>query len=254
MKDNFSINADKYAKYRPAYPAALFRYLSSIVNNNDNAWDCGTGNGQVALELSNYFNRVFATDISQQQLENAIKKDNIVYSVQAAEKVNFQDNFFDLIVIAQAIHWFDFEKFYAEVNRTAKENAVIAVVGYGLFTITYETDEVISDFYNNVIGEYWDKERRYIDEKYQTIPFPFEEIIAPHIENSFRWTFESLIGYLRTWSAVKHFIDQKGYDPIDHIYDDLRESWGNTFEREVSFPLLLRVGVIKKDKLTEEVG
>ncbi|HEY5392662.1 MAG TPA: class I SAM-dependent methyltransferase, partial [Hanamia sp.] len=106
MKDNFSLHSDKYAKYRPTYPLEFFKYLNSLVPNKQNAWDCGTGNGQVAFELSKTFDHVFATDISQSQIDNALRSDNISYSVQPAEKTNFKDHRFDLIVIAQAIHWF----------------------------------------------------------------------------------------------------------------------------------------------------
>ncbi len=58
MKDNFSSQSEKYAKYRPAYPSAFFNYLNSLIENRQNAWDCGTGNGQVAFELSKTFGKV----------------------------------------------------------------------------------------------------------------------------------------------------------------------------------------------------
>src|SRR5215471_13440479 len=103
MKDNFSSQSDQYAKYRPTYPRDLFDYLNFIVPNKQNAWDCGTGNGQVAYELAKTFENVFATDISEAQLDNAIQADNIIYSIQPAEKTNFENNLLDLIVVAQAI-------------------------------------------------------------------------------------------------------------------------------------------------------
>ena len=166
------------------------------------------------------------------------------YSVQPAEKTNFENRQFDLIVVAQAIHWFDFEKFYAEVFRTAKENAIICVVGYGRIEITDQVDNIITAFYNNVIGAYWDKERRYIDEGYKTIPFPFKEIQAPHFVLRLNWTFDHLIGYLNTWSAVKHFIKENGYNPVDKLQSELKEYWDQNHVKEVRFSLLLRVGQI----------
>jgi SAM-dependent methyltransferase len=244
MKDNFSAGSDKYAKYRPTYPAEFFEYLKSIVPVRKNAWDCGTGNGQVAYALAGIFDRVFATDISQAQIDNARQALNISYSVQPAEKTNFEDRQFDLIVVAQAIHWFDFEKFYAEVFRTAKENAVICVVGYGRIEITDQIDNIITAFYNNVIGPYWDKERKYIDEGYKTIPFPFKEIQAPNFVLRLNWTFDHLIGYLNTWSAVKHFIKGNGYNPVDKLQSELGPYWDQNQVMEVRFSLLLRVGQI----------
>ncbi len=246
MKDYFSTQSDKYAKYRPTYPADFFDYLNSIVQNKQNAWDCGTGNGQVAYELTKTFNHVFATDISQSQIDNAIKADNISYSVQQAEKTNFDNGLFDLIVVAQAIHWFDFDKFYTEVNRTTKENSLLCVVGYGKLEISQQIDNVIVDFYDNVIGNYWDKERKYIDHNYKTIPFPFNEIQTPNFVITQSWTLEHLIGYLNTWSAVKHFIKQNNFNPIEKLQKEIEQFWDIGQTKQIHFPLLLRIGRIAK--------
>lgn len=244
MKDNFSTQSGNYAKYRPVYPSDLFAYLNSILQNKHNAWDCGTGNGQVAFELAKTFDKVFATDISQSQIDNALKAENIFYSVQPAEKTNFNNQLFDLVVVAQAIHWFNFEQFYAEVKRTAKENALLCVVGYGKLEISEQIDGLINNFYENVIGEYWDKERKYIDENYRTIPFPFKEIQTPDFVNVQHWTLEHLIGYLNTWSAVKHFIRQNQYNPVNKLQSEIEQLWDNDQPRQIRFPLLLRIGLI----------
>ena len=240
MKDNFSKNSSEYAQFRPKYPAELFSFLENRVEEKEAAWDCGTGNGQVAGELANFFIRVEATDISQQQLDNAIKLSNINYSLQPAEKTNFPDNYFDLITVAQAIHWFDFSQSYKEVNRTLKPGGILAVIGYGLFKSNEQTNDLIDHFYRDIVGPFWDPERRYLDDGYCSIQFPFEEIQSPGFEMEFSWDFEHLIGYLKTWSAVKHFQNKNGYDPVTVISGDLRTAFG---ERSVvKFPLFLRVG------------
>lgn len=244
MKDRFSAQSNLYAKYRPAYPAAFFSYLKTIVPSMENAWDCGTGNGQVAAALADFYTTVYATDISRQQLNNAVQKKNIIYSQQQAEQTNFPDQFFDLIVVAQAIHWFHFDEFYAEVNRTAKNNALLVVLGYGKLEINKELDEMILDFYRNIIGPYWDKERTYIDEQYQTIPFPFEELKVPAFAHSVLWTFDQLIGYFNTWSAVKHYIKEHGINPVDQLSSRLKKSWGKSETVPVNFPLFARIGKI----------
>jgi len=226
MKDNFSTNSDLYLQYRPDYPEDFFGYLKAIRPDAENVWDCGTGNGQVAQRIARLYKNIFASDMSQSQLDNAIRLNNIYYSVQPAEKTSFPSDFFDLIVVAQAVHWFDFDKFYLEVNRTAKPNALLVIMGYGRLKISDEVDTVIDNFYLNIIGSHWDKERKYIDENYQTIPFPFEELPVPEFKNVYEWTFDHLIGYLGTWSAVKHYIKDKGTNPLDLIYKDLKRTWG----------------------------
>ncbi len=245
MKDNFSTGSGQYALYRPTYPAEFFEFLNRVVPQKGAAWDCGTGNGQIAYRLAATFEHVYATDISSSQLDNALQKDNIVYSIQPAERTNFGERFFDLVIVAQAIHWFNFEQFYTEVNRTAKAHALLFVVGYGRPEISEGLDNLISHFYRNVIGSYWDKERRYIDEEYETIPFPFHELESPRLVNKQHWTLEHLIGYLNTWSAVKHFINGNGYNPVDGLKTELKQAWGEAQVREVRFPLLLRVGKVR---------
>jgi len=248
MKDNFSTQSDKYAKFRPTYPSMFFDFLNSIVPAKKNAWDCGTGNGQVAYELAKTFDNIYATDISQSQIDNARKSDKIRYSVQPAEKTNFADSTFDLIIVAQAIHWFDFDKFYVEVKRTARENATLCVIGYGLIEIEPQIDYMIKDFYTEAIGNYWDKERKYIDENYETIPFPFNEIQASKFENKHHWNLEHLIGYLNTWSAVKHYIKENNHNPIEELEIKLKQHWKNGERKIVRFPILLRIGQIKGSK------
>lgn len=242
MKDNFSNQAKEYANFRPTYPQEVYSFLQPLFSAKINAWDVGTGNGQVAIELSRFFDRVYGTDISQGQLDQAAQKDNVFYSRQAAEKTDFKDGFFDLCMVAQAIHWFDFEAFYREVDRTTTDKALIVVMGYGLIRINPALNHLIDYFYTEIIGPYWDKERKYIDEGYKTIPFPFKEISVPDFKMFYPWTFQHLMGYLSTWSAVKHFQRDNGINPLDIVYHDLKEKWGGEKTINVNFPLFLRVG------------
>ena len=246
MKDNFSTGADKYAKYRPTYPNLFFHFLKGMHAGSQNAWDCATGTGQVAASLSAQFDHVFATDISQSQISQAPRLSNIVYSVQPAESTNFPDNFFDLITVAQAVHWFDFEKFFAEVKRTGRDNGLLVILGYTKIQVEEAIDQVIAEFYTQVVGPFWDGERKYVDENYLTIPFPFEEIKMPTFANQFLWDFDQLIGYLGTWSAVSHYKKAKGTNPINLIEGKLKKLWGPHEQLAVHFPLLLRVGRIKR--------
>lgn len=240
MKDNFSTSAHLYAKYRPHYPTELFLYLESLLSRTQRAWDCGTGNGQVAAALAALFKEVAATDISEQQLENAIRIPNITYSRQPAENTNFPDAHFDLVTTAQAVHWFDQEKFFEEVKRTLRPGGLIAVLGYGLVRSNEETNRIIDHFYQEIVGPYWDEERTYLEKEYQTIPFPFEELRPPFFSIEAPWDLEHLAGYLRTWSAVKHYEKDQEEDPVTLIYPELQKAFGSG--SPISFPVILRVG------------
>ncbi len=240
MKDLFSEKPENYSSFRPGYPPELLAFIKDKLYHHQRALDCGTGNGQMAVELAKFMKEVEAFDISPQQLEHAVRKDTITYSVQQAEKLNFPDNFFDLVTIAQAIHWFDFSQFYAEVIRILKPSGLIAIVGYGLFRSNPETDAVIDHFYKKTIGPYWEPERKYLEEAYKTIPFPFSEIQTPDFFFKEVWSLKRLKGYLRTWSAVKKYENSKGKDPVHSIEKDLEKSFGSS--GEVVFPILIRLG------------
>lgn len=246
LKDNFSSQASTYARFRPVYPPELYEFLLSLVQDRAIAWDCGCGNGQVAGVLAEYFDQVEATDISQKQLEHAIQKPNIHYQLAPAEKTNLKTGSVNLVTVAQAVHWFNFDAFYSEVNRVSTPGSIIAIWCYSLLTINKPVDEIIMNLYSDTLGDqYWDAERHYIDEHYQTIPFPIEDIPAPEFSIRISWTFDHLIGYLNSWSAVQHYIRKNGENPVTQISSRLKEAWGEQEKLEIEFPLFSRIGRIK---------
>jgi SAM-dependent methyltransferase len=248
MKDNFSTQAATYAQFRPTYPDSLFNFILQHVDNKQVAWDCATGNGQAAKVLADYFERVEATDISQKQLDNAVQKPNINYSIQAAEITSFPDNSFDLITVAQAAHWFDFDAFYAEIKRVAKPNAVIAIWGYGTMTFDEKPlNDIFQEFYWDRMGKYWDKERRHIDNHYTEIPFPFQQIAPPQYSLLYKWHQPEFIGYLNSWSSMQHFKKaHNGTTPIDDLMGDMAAYWSKFETKVLRFPIFMKIGRVTK--------
>ena len=244
-KDNFSTQAESYAKYRPHYPVALYDFLRQQVKYQNAAWDCGTGNGQVATELAKFFKQVWATDASHAQLVHAPNLPNVHYSVAWAEKSGLATQSIDLITVAQAVHWFDFDKFYQEVHRVARREAIIALWGYGLLSISTTLDQILGNFYHEVVGQYWDAERKHLDHQYQTIPFPFKTVPTPVFTMSVTWDLADLLGYLATWSSVQKMLKIHQVDPITALAPTLARAWGEpTLQRTVSWDIYLKVGKI----------
>lgn len=239
MKDNFSEQAGSYARYRPRYPENLFAYIMGFVKEKNCAWDCGTGNGQSAQELCKVFDTVIATDISQAQLDNAFRAPNILYSLQPAEKTSIATASADLITVSQALHWFKFDAFYAEVNRVAKPGAMIAAWTYSLLRISAAIDAVIRHYHDTVLGKYWDAERKYVDEQYRHIPFPYARIATPVFSIEYNWNIHELEGYLHTWSALQKYIRAKNDNPVDAVIKTIKPLWGTAEKRTIIFPLHL---------------
>ncbi len=244
MKDLFSGHATDYALYRPGYPEALYQWVFQFVQHFDKAWDCATGNGQVATILAKHFREVEATDLSQAQISQAVLLPNIHYQVSPAESTPFKANTLDLITVGQALHWFDFELFNKEVKRVAKKGAILAIWGYELLTISPEIDVIILDFYQNTIGDYWDPERRHIENQYADVPFPYHNIKKSIFLQSYEWSLAQLCHYLNTWSSVRKFEKANGYNPIEALHDRLIGVWGSAPSRLVTFPVFAQLGEV----------
>ncbi|MBC8052705.1 MAG: class I SAM-dependent methyltransferase [Sphingobacteriaceae bacterium] len=245
-KDKFSTQAKQYQKFRPVYPELLYSFLDSKVQKFETAWDCGTGNGQVATKLAERFKKVYATDISEKQLDEAVSKENILYAVSRAEETDFQDNQFDLITTAQSVHWFDLDHFYKEVTRVAKPNAVIALWGYNLLRISGEIDKLIDDFYGKTLGDYWDYEREIIENEYKSLPFPFEEFEVPRFEIVANWDYQQLLGYFNSWSAVQNYIEKNGKNPVDLLDKQIQAYWKPDEVKRIRFRIFTRIGKVEK--------
>ena len=243
FKDHFSAASEHYSQYRPDYPSELFKFLTSLTPGHDLAWDCATGSGQAARGLVDYFHKVIATDASERQIENAIHQEKILYQVASAYKTALLAESIDLITVAQALHWFDFDRFYKEARRVLKQNGIIAVWTYNLLTISPEVDNIIKFFYTDVVGEFWPPERERVENGYEDIPFPFHRLPSPTFHMSAKWTVKQLVGYLATWSAVKRYIDRNGKNPIESIEKELIRLWEHpSGVMAVYWPLSVVVG------------
>lgn len=241
--DLFSGHADQYAQYRIDYPADLYEFILTRVPSRQTAWDCATGNGQVASALADVFAQVEATDISETQLAQAVQRPTVHYQVGPAERTTFPDQHFNLVTVAQALHWFDVDAFHAEVRRVAKPGAVIAEWGYCLNQVDSAVDALVLDFYRNRVGPYWDTRRRLIDEQYATLPFPFTDVQHADFVVRRSWTLERFLNYLRTWSSVQKYKFENGDDPVSTLGEALEPGWGEG-EKEVRFPVFLRAGIV----------
>lgn len=243
FKDHFSTVSSEYSLFRPTYPPELFELLASVAPGLDLAWDAGCGNGQAAVGLAQYFRSVLATDASAAQIAKAIPHERIDYRAAPAEESGLADGSADLVTVAQALHWFDLDRFYAEVGRVLRPDGVFAAFAYGLLSAGDALDDILHRFYHETVGPYWPPERRHIDAGYATLPFPFAELPSPSFALEVDWNFDHLLGYLGTWSAVRNFREERSMDPLDLIRNELREAWGDTGRtRKILWPLHLRVG------------
>ncbi|HKE49634.1 MAG TPA: class I SAM-dependent methyltransferase [Rhodanobacteraceae bacterium] len=233
FKDHFSGHATTYREARPQYPDALFDWLAAQAPSRGLAWDTGCGNGQASVALAERFARVFATDPSASQIGNAEARPNIDYRVEPGEQCSLPPASADLVTVAQALHWFDFARFFAEAERVLKPRGVLAAWAYADCRVTPAIDVLKDRVYVDYTGEYWPPERAFVEAGYRTIAFPFgdgapfEEIAAPSFEMRVDWDAAQFLAYLRSWSATQRYIKANGADPVSIVERELLAAWGD---------------------------
>ena len=243
--DRFSAQAADYARYRIGYPVELYDWLLPQVAGRERAWDCATGNGQVAVVLAGHFAEVEATDLSASQLAQAAPLPNVRYAVARAEHTEFPAQHFDLITVAQAVHWFNPDAYHREVRRVARPGAVLAEWGYNLVRLGDEPlDALLRQFHDETLGPYWDDNRWHVTDEYARIPFPFAGVRRARFAVRRQWSAEWFLQYLRTWSSVATYQQERGEDAVGLIAAAVAQWWGSG-EREVVFPVFARAGLVE---------
>ncbi|KZK86175.1 Trans-aconitate 2-methyltransferase [Pseudovibrio sp. Ad13] len=240
----FQTAGENYAKYRPTYPTELVEFLASQCQQHNLALDVGCGNGQLSGMIAKHFRKVLATDVSASQIENAAPVPNIRFAVEPAEHCSAEDTSLDLIVAAQAAHWFDLTSFYEEVRRVAAPECVLALVSYGVLSINHnECNARFRQFYYGEIGSYWPPERQHVDSGYASFDFPFQELEYPEMSIEREWALEQFLGYVCTWSSVKATAKAGKQSLMESFVKELTSLWGDPQQpRKISWPIAMRLG------------
>jgi SAM-dependent methyltransferase len=242
FKDHFSQLATGYAQFRPVYPAALFSHLAGLCAARQRAWDCACGNGQASVDLAAHFEAVIATDGSAEQIAASRPHPRVQYRAAQAEDPGLAAQSIDLVTVAQALHWLDLPRFYAQVHRVLRPGGVLAVWCYGRLEVEGATlNERVQHFYTHVIGPYWPPGREHVENGYTSLPFPFAPLPAPGFHIEIPWTLAHFAGYVRSWSATARCQLAQLQDPVRALVEELIPLWGEG-SRCVRWPLALRAG------------
>jgi SAM-dependent methyltransferase len=242
--DHFSGHARDYARYRPTYPSSLFSAVSSLPHRRLRCWDAGTGSGQAATGLAEFFQEVVATDASAEQIAHAAPCPGVTYRVAPAEDPGLEEASVDLVTAAQAVHWFDQKRFFEGVRRVGAPGGAVAVWAYDLFQVPESAPvEAVFHEFHATVEAYWPSERALVARHYADLFFPFEEIPVAPVTMTADWSLERVLGYLSTWSAVKRCAAETGRDPIAEFEERFADAWGDPARtKSVTWPLVLRAG------------
>lgn len=237
--DHFSAVAAQYANARPEYPRALFDWIASVVPSRALAWEPGCGSGQATRDLATVFARVHATDPSAAQIAQAKGPANVTFAVEPGERCSLPDASVDAVCIAQALHWFDRARFFAECERVLKPGGLLIAWGYQDIVVPQDIEAPVADFQREIL-DYWPPERDFIDEGYASFAFPFARVDTPQLELIAQWPLPRMLGYFSSYSATKRCIDAQGRDPVIAHAAAIAAAWGDPqATRTLRWPLFV---------------
>ncbi|ATE73312.1 class I SAM-dependent methyltransferase [Lysobacter capsici] len=248
FKDHFSAIAGAYAAARPEYPDALFDVIAAHVPADATVWEPGCGSGQATRGLAARFARVHASDPSVKQLEQhwaheaSLRGEGRVnLSVAPGERTDLADGSVQLIAVAQALHWFERERFFAECERVLAPGGVLAVWAYGDFLPPPGMEVAVADFRAR-IDEFWQRENDEIRAGYPDYQWPFEAVPAPPLWLTAQWRLGRFLGYLNSLSATDRCRAATGDDPVALNRPALSQAWGMAEDmRTIEWPLMLHL-------------
>ena len=123
----------------------------------------------------------------------------------------------------------------------------LAVWCYTRSVLDGELDEILVQYYSGTCRPYWPPERALVDEGYESIAMPIDEIPAPPMQIEVPLTLAEFAGYVRTWSATRKLAAATGRDPVIALENEMRPHWGTEAERRlVRWPIRLRAGRLRR--------
>ena len=248
----FSDKAKLYESSRPVYPQEIYAYLASLCSATGLAWDSACGNGQAAIGLVKEFERVYATDISNEQIENTKLHPQISYEVSPSEKVKLENESCDLVCVAQALHWFNYELFWPEVQRALKPGGIFSVFGYNWPSVNIEIDATVERMVYKTIESFWAPQNKLLWNHYRDLGIPFEKIDSPAFTMSMNLDLDEYFNFLHTFSATRRCMEAMGDEFFQQAYAAVSVLWGLPEQRKtISLEFVFYAG---RKKFDFEIG
>jgi len=232
--DRFSNRADDYAKYRPDYPPELLSALQrhGALTEESVVADIGSGTGILTRQIAPLCAYVYAIEpnrpMRKASLELLRELEQVVVLEGRAENSGLRAESVDLIIAAQAFHWFDIYWTYEEWGRVLRPEGRIALiwnersVDADAFHQQYE--QLLLDFgtdYRSV------DHRRISEEQIKQFLEP-ETLITERMNNSQTLDFDGLKGRLLSSSYVPKESDPNFSEMLRRLQElfDLHSSQG----------------------------
>ena len=199
----FADRVAEYVRYRPSYPAAIIDAVLEDLGDaaNLNAADVGAGTGISARLLADRGVRVQAIEPNLAMREGAQAHPKVQWRDGTAERTGLDSGSVDLVLCAQAFHWFRKAEALAELGRVLRAGGRLAV----MWNLGSPDDPAVRAYYDVVFNASKEarrigREREYVDPFEGQMRWIRERVVRADFEESY--DLEGLIGRAMSASYV----------------------------------------------------
>ncbi|MBA3665519.1 MAG: class I SAM-dependent methyltransferase [Bacteroidetes bacterium] len=169
-EDRFSNRVDNYVKFRPHYPVAVYDHLLSegVIPKGAVIADAGCGTGISSKLFLKQGHKVFGIDPNKNMLDAAaefLNDDNFIPVYSRAENTSLENKSVDLVICAQAFHWFDKQKAKQEFQRILTPNGYVALMWNDRRTTSTDFLKVYEDFLQMFGTDYKEVNHKNVQDK-----------------------------------------------------------------------------------------
>jgi ubiquinone/menaquinone biosynthesis C-methylase UbiE len=184
------------------HPIKKVRDHLKITNKFSRALDVGCGVGQSSQALLELSQQVIAIDPSQAMLNQAILHPSITYLKSSAEKIDFPNDYFDIVCVAQTFHWLNRRHFFTNLKKILKPKGFLIIYGNDVThpCIEFYGQEFKRTYSNTNIS------------KTELTLFSLKLLDSLSYSYSIKMNKQDIVDYLTTLSSSMEVINRMGLD------------------------------------------
>ncbi len=236
-KSRFSERVENYVKFRPSYPKEILNFLHESIGFMQESViaDIGSGTGistKLFLDNGNIVYGVEPNREMRQAAEEILADYTRFYSMDASsENTKLKSESIDIIVAAQAFHWFDPKPTKEEFLRILKPKGTVIL----LANMRKKSDNKFMNGYMDIIEKYGQDLNLKTDN--QTIPkFFYPNVVYKEVfDNPHIFTLDRLKGELISYSYMPNQQDSR-FKPmmieLENLFEKYNDNGTVIFEYE----------------------
>ncbi|XP_037567007.1 putative methyltransferase DDB_G0268948 [Dermacentor silvarum] len=253
------VGGDLSAQYKvarpvvpPAMVADIVEYANQTVSCKDGVCvDVGCGPGQSTERFCPHFRKVVGTDISETQISiarAACTAKNVSFQVANAECLPFDAGTVALVSTVNALHWFHWNSFFAEVRRVLVDGGVFCPTLYRLRAVAEPgLDKCFEEFRHQEFEGYLTAQHDFWTYGYEKTEVPFSDVRKEEFSVKEKTALSAVMACVRTWSFVIRMEEKepdRAKQALDRLETRIRSKLGKPDEDDPEVQVVYRASYI----------